>query len=86
MVLGVAPGLFVALFIGGVIDRGSKRKILIIADMVRGMGILAVPFAAWFGMLDMHLLYVVMVTVGSATAVFQIADNSFCRFWWPRSI
>ena len=83
-VLSVTPGLFVALFIGGTIDRGSKRKILAVADMVRGLGILSIPIAAWFGVLDMGLLYLVMVFVGSATAVFQIADNSFLPILAPK--
>lgn len=83
-VLGVAPGLIVALFIGGVIDRGSKRKILVFADLVRGVGILAIPLAAWVGVLDMKLLYIVMIFVGAATTVFQIADNSVLPVLVPK--
>ena len=83
-VLGVLPGLFVSLFIGGIIDRGHKRKILIIADLVRGISIISIPIAAWFGVLDMQLLYVVIVIVGSATTVFQIADNSFLPILVPK--
>lgn len=54
------------------------------ADIVRGAGILAVPLAAWFGVLDMHLLYVVMIVVGSASAVFRVADNSFLPILVPK--
>lgn len=84
VVLGALPGLFAALFIGGIIDRGSKRKILIIADLVRGVAISVIPIAALFGVLDVTLLYGVVIITGSATAVFQIADNSFLPILVPK--
>jgi len=76
-VLGVTPGLFVAAFAGGMIDRGSKRNILIAADLVRAVAILAIPVSAWLGVLEICQLYAVITIVGIASAIFQIADNTY---------
>ncbi|PTL80065.1 MFS transporter [Vitiosangium sp. GDMCC 1.1324] len=75
--LSVAPGVFVGLFAGGHIDRTAKRPLLVGADLVRALLIFTIPFAAWLGVLSMPQLYVVAATVGAATTLFQIADNSF---------
>jgi MFS family permease len=75
--LSVAPGVFVGLLVGGLIDRTAKRPLLIGADLVRAVLILTIPVAAWLGVLGMPQLYVVAAAVGAATTLFQIADNSF---------
>lgn len=76
-VLGVTPGLVIAAFAGGWIDRGNKRHILIATDIVRATAILAVPLLAWFDMLGIYQLYAVILIVGVASAIFGIADNSY---------
>ncbi|MGH8178777.1 MAG: MFS transporter [Steroidobacter sp.] len=75
--LSVAPGVFVGLFVGGYIDRHAKRPLLVGADLLRAGLILTIPAAAWFGALSMPQLYVVAAAVGAASALFQIADNTF---------
>jgi MFS family permease len=84
-VLGVTPGLFLAVFAGGIIDRGSKRKILIVADLVRAFAILAVPVLAWMGRLGILELYIMISVVGMATAIFSIADNSYLPSLVPQA-
>jgi predicted MFS family arabinose efflux permease len=75
--LGVAPGIVIAIFAGGIIDRGRKRPVLIGSDLLRAALILTIPIAAWLGMLSMAQLYIVTAVVGAASAAFQIADNSY---------
>jgi hypothetical protein len=75
--LGVAPSLAVGLFVGGHVDRTAKRPLLIGADLVRALLLFTVPLAAGFGVLSMTQLYIVAATVGAATSLFQIADNSY---------
>ena len=76
-VLGVTPGLFIAAFAGGVIDRGNKRIILIVSDLVRAAAIMAIPISAWFGLLGINQLYIVITVVGIASAIFAITDNTY---------
>jgi len=76
-VMSVAPGVLVGLFVGGAVDRRSKRPLLICADLLRAMLIFTVPLAAWWGVLSMWQLCIVAALVGAATTLFQIADSSY---------
>jgi predicted MFS family arabinose efflux permease len=76
-VMGVAPGVLIGLFVGGTVDRRSKRPLLIGADLLRAALIFTVPLAAWWGVLSMWQLCVVAALVGAATTLFQIADSSY---------
>ena len=75
--LSFAPGLIVAFFAGGYIDRNKKRPLLIASDLVRAALILSVPIAAHFSAMSMMQLYLVAAFVGAATSMFQIADNTY---------
>ncbi len=75
--LSFAPGLIVAFFAGGFIDRNQKRPLLIVTDLVRAALIFSIPLATFFGSITMMQLYIVAALVGAATALFQIADNAY---------
>lgn len=75
--LSFAPGLIVAFFAGGFIDRNQKRPLLIATDLMRAGLIFSIPIAAFFGSMTMVQLYLVAALVGAATALFQIADNAY---------
>ncbi len=75
--LSTAPGFVVGLSLGGTVDRQQKRGLLIGADLVRAAVLLVVPAVAWFGSVTMGQLYAVAALAGAATALFQIADNSY---------
>lgn len=72
-----APRALVAWFAGGWVDRNRRRPILIAADLVRAVALLAIPAAALAGQLSLALLYVVAVITGVATVLFEIADHVF---------
>ncbi|MBL8520551.1 MAG: MFS transporter [Betaproteobacteria bacterium] len=58
------PYTLFGLFTGVLIDRSRKLKLIILADIGRGLALLLVPVAAWFGFLSMPVLYIVGFLVG----------------------
>lgn len=75
--LAIAPGVIIALFFSGNIDRSRKRPLLIAMDVVRGLLLLTLPLAAYLGFLTMTHLVIVACLTGAATAVFLLAKTSY---------
>ena len=75
--LQLGPMIAVALVAGGFVDRGSKRRILVAADVVRALLVASLPIAAWLGALTMVHVDLVAAGVGAATSLFRIADGAF---------
>jgi MFS family permease len=75
--LTMAPGVVVALFAGGMIDRTRKRPLLIAMDVARAALLMTLPLAAAFGLLTMAQLVVVATLTGAATAIFLIAKSAY---------
>jgi predicted MFS family arabinose efflux permease len=72
-----APGVVVALFASGFIDRARKRPLLIAMDVARVALLMTLPLAALFGLLTMAQLVVVAALTGAASAVFVIAKSAY---------
>jgi MFS family permease len=75
--LSLAPGAVLALFSGGFVDRGHKRRILIAADLVRAAIVISLTIAWALGALTIFHLFAVGAIVGAASAIFQIADVAY---------
>ncbi|NVB84794.1 MAG: MFS transporter [Kofleriaceae bacterium] len=75
--LYLVPGLVLALFAGGIVDRSRKRRILIGADVFRAVVFSSITVAWWLGALSMVHLVVAGALVGAASALFQIADVAY---------
>ncbi|MDB4954580.1 MAG: hypothetical protein JWO36_2149 [Myxococcales bacterium] len=75
--LQLAPGVVLALFAGGFVDRGHKRRILIGADVFRAVVVLSLTLAWAVGALSMIHVIVVGALVGAASAMFQITDVAY---------
>jgi len=73
----MAPGVVIALFASGAIDRARKRPLLIAMDVVRAGLLLTLPLAALAGALTIMHLIVVAALTGAATAVFVIAKSAY---------
>lgn len=73
----LAPGVVLALFAGGIVDRGNKRRILITADVVRAIAVASLTIAWAAGALTMVHLLIVGAVVGAASAMFAITDNAY---------
>lgn len=71
------PYLVFGLVAGVWVDRMRRRPILVTLDLVSAAAVLAVPVAAWAGLLRMELLYVVAFVLGSTVVVFMVAYQSF---------
>ena len=72
-----APFLLVGLFAGVWVDRLRRRPILIATDLGRAALLLAIPLAAWLGLLGMPLLYAVALLTGTLTLFFDVAFLSY---------
>jgi MFS family permease len=57
--LETLPFALVSLHAGVLIDRVRKLPIIIAADIGRGVALLAIPIAAWFDVLSIHILFAV---------------------------
>ena len=58
------PYTLFGLFTGVLVDRSKKLPLIIMADLGRGLALLAIPIAAWLGWLSMLVLYVAGFLVG----------------------
>ena len=58
------PYTLFGLFTGVLVDRSKKLPLIIMADVGRGLALLAIPIAAWLGFLSMSVLYVAGFLVG----------------------
>lgn len=75
--MATAPGVLIALFAAGAIDRSRKRPLLIAMDVARAMLLLTLPAAALFGALTITHLILVAALTGAATAAFVLAKSAY---------
>src|SRR5437763_17073572 len=57
--LETLPFALVSLHAGVLLDRVRKRPVIIVADIGRGIALLAIPLTAWLGVLSIEILFVV---------------------------
>jgi MFS family permease len=67
--LETLPFALVSLHAGVLIDRVRKLPIIVAADVGRGVALLAIPVAAWFGVLSMDILFAVGFVCGVQNVV-----------------
>jgi MFS family permease len=67
--LETLPFALVSLHAGVLLDRVRKLPVVIIADLGRGLALLAIPLAAWFGVLSMEILFTVGFLCGVQNVV-----------------
>jgi MFS family permease len=82
---GWAPHLVLSLFAGPWVDqRRSKRRILVVTDLLRAAALATVPLAYAFGALTMAQLVAVALVVGAFTVVFDLGYSTFLPLVVPR--
>ncbi|MFE5406344.1 MFS transporter [Streptomyces sp. NPDC056580] len=74
--LSTAAFLVVGLPAGAWVDRWRRRRVMIVADLVRAALLAWVPVAAWLGVLALWQLYAVVVCTGVATVFFDVSSLS----------
>lgn len=75
--LQFAPGVVLALFAGGFVERHRKRAILIGADLARAALVASIAVAWWADALTMTHAVIVGGGVGALTALFVITDRAY---------
>ncbi|OJX97802.1 MAG: MFS transporter [Micrococcales bacterium 73-15] len=81
---GVAAFLLVGLPAGAWVDRWSKRRTMMAADLVRVVALAAVPVLWFTGSLELWHLLVVAAVVGLANVFFDVAYQSIVPALVPR--
>lgn len=74
---GTASFLLVGLIAGAWVDRWLKRRVMMIADVVRMLAIGAIPILYFAGLLEIWQLIVIELIMGLATVFFDVAYQSF---------
>jgi MFS family permease len=79
------PNLFFGLFLGVLVDRVRKRPLMITADIVRAIVLLAIPMAAFWNVLNLPIVLAVVFVVGSFNLLFDVSEGSIIPLVVPRS-
>lgn len=72
-----AAFLVIGLPAGAWVDRMRKRRILVVADLVRAAVLAGVVLAALTGQASMPLLYLAGLAISAATVFFDVAHQSY---------
>ena len=84
--LGTLSGigfLLVALPAGAIIDRRSKRRVMITTDSFRALLLMTLPVAWWLNVLTMAQVMVVATAVGMLTVFFDVSYQSYLPLLVP---
>jgi len=71
------PSLVLGLHAGAIIDRRSRRPIMIGADLIRFAMLASIPFAWWLGFLSIPLLCLIVLVSGAGSLLFDVAYQAF---------
>jgi MFS family permease len=71
------PWLLIGLPVGAWVDRMRRRPVMLASAAVSFLLFLAVPLAAWAGLLSIGLLIVVALATGTAAVFFQTAYSAY---------
>lgn len=74
---GSVPALLVGLFAGVWVDRLRRRPLMITADLGRAALLLTIPVASALGLLRIELLYLVALSAGVLTVLFDVTYLAF---------
>jgi predicted MFS family arabinose efflux permease len=71
------PNVLLPLFAGNWLERRRRRRIMILADVVRAVALAVVPLAYATGRLSLGLLAAVAFVVGAASVVFDVGGFAY---------
>jgi MFS family permease len=74
---GTASGAFLGLFAGVIVDRVSRKPLLIATNLGRALLAFSIPLAAVFGFLRIEQLYLVSFLSGAFSIVSDVAGMAF---------
>jgi MFS transporter, DHA3 family, macrolide efflux protein len=76
MLLNFLPFLIIGPFAGALVDRVRKRRVMLVADLVRAGLVITLPFAAMFGYLSWPLVGVTAFCLATVATAFNPARDS----------
>lgn len=79
-----APSAILALPAGVWLDRRSRRPVVLLADLGRGVALATIPIAAALGKLTVTQLLLVALVVGAFSVFFDVAYQSWLPSVVPR--
>ncbi|MEY9946173.1 MFS transporter [Kitasatospora sp. GAS1066B] len=79
------PNLLAILFGAWVDHQRRKRRLMVIADLVRAGTLATLPIAYWCGSVTISQLFLVAVVTGTAAVLFNSAYSPFFAHLIPRS-
>lgn len=74
---GFLPNLLLPLLVGNWLEHRRRRRIMVVADLVRAAALAVVPLAHLAGGLSMPLLVAVAFAMGAASVVFEIGSFAY---------
>ncbi|MEO8074465.1 MAG: MFS transporter [Acidobacteriota bacterium] len=75
--VGSASATLVGFFIGVVVDRVSRRSLLIFSDLGRAILASLIPVSVFFGVLRIEYLYIISFLTGALSITSEVAGMSF---------
>lgn len=81
---GMSMFLLIGLPAGAWVDRWIKRRVMILADVVRMLVVISVPLAWWAGILNMTFLIVGAAVISAANVFFDVAYQSVLPIMLPK--
>ncbi len=79
------PRVLLSPFAGVIVDRQSRKKIIVLMDIMRGVAVLFVAVAALFGFLKIWMVFLAGIVIGSCAAFFSPAVNALIPEIVPES-
>lgn len=76
--------LVVGLLAGALVDRWVKRKVMIIADLIRMVAIGLIPLLWIYGLLNIYQLMVIGAVLSIATVFFDVSYQSYIPILLPK--
>ena len=76
MATSLVPGIILSPFAGVIVDRTSRKKLMILMDLLRGITIILVALAALMGFLQLWMVFVAGIILGVGGAFFGPAVMS----------
>ncbi len=75
--VGSASAFFVGIFVGVIVDRVSRKPLLIFSNLGRALLAALIPIAAFFGVLRIEHLYIIAFFSGALNITSEIAGMAF---------
>lgn len=76
MAASTLPGVLISPFAGVIVDRTSRKKLLITMDLLRGICVVSLSIMAYTGKLKIWMLFFTGIVLSICTAIFSPGVNS----------